>query len=752
MNADAKPPIRVLLIEDDPENSRLFKQLLTGDQDHQLFSLECKKQVDEGLDYLNSDNTDLVFLDLSPSGSDGLHGFTQLQKKIPAIPIIVITSDGHQNLAREAVRKGAQDYLIKGHVEGKVLFQVIHYAIERKRADYVVRASERRLKCQHEVLSELAKSKNIGSGSIDRALQEITKAAAQALEVERVGIWMYDDQHKILHAAKMYDRNTASFSEGGSFEAAAYERYFTALERERCMAISDVLTDDRASEFFEKALPAFRAASMLDAPIRLRGRVAGFVCHWHAGNGRQWTLEEKLFVGSIADFVSLALEISERKHLEERLNHLAYYDTLTHLPNRLLFVDRLNRAILTSRQKESLIAVLFLGLDHFKRINDTLGHAGGDELIRLVAQRFSQTLPMANSICRIGGDSFVVLLSDLKSVKEAVDMTDRITHSFKTPFLIGAHEFFMSCSIGISFYPSDGRNASTLLKNADTAMFRAKQQGRNNVQLYSPAMNAQALERLVLENSLRHALERNEFRVYYQPVVDLRTGVISGTEALLRWEHPSLGLIEPGEFISLAEQTGLIVPIGEWVLRTACAQNKAWQLKGFRPIRISVNLSARQFQHANLSQTVSSALEESGLNPNYLELELTESLIMHNAEESVATLRELNAMGVRLSIDDFGTGYSSLNYLKRFPIHTLKIDRSFVQDVIADADDAAIVKAIISMSHSLKIEVVAESVETQAQLEFLRANRCDKMQGFVFSRAIPPEALERLLAQQQKKL
>jgi predicted signal transduction protein with EAL and GGDEF domain len=348
-------------------------------------------------------------------------------------------------------------------------------------------------------------------------------------------------------------------------------------------------------------------------------------------------------------------------------------------------------------------------------------------------------------VARQGGDEFVLVLSGIREDDDVPVVAQKILKAMSVPFDINGRELHITCSIGIASYPKDGEDSQTLLKNADAAMYSAKKLGRNNAQYYSAEMNVKAMERLVLENGLHHALERNEFLLHYQPQVDLRTGEIAGMEALVRWQHPELGLVSPAMFIPVAEDSGLIVSIGEWVLRTACAQNKAWQLAGFKPISVAVNLSARQFRQPDLAEMVAGILAETGLDSACLELELTESLVMQDVEKTIATLSKLKAMGIKLSIDDFGTGYSSLSYLKRFPIDTLKIDQSFVRDITTDPDDAAIAKAIISMAHDMQLRVIAEGVETEAQKTFLQQRHCDEMQGYLFSRPVPAEAFETLL-------
>ncbi len=440
-------------------------------------------------------------------------------------------------------------------------------------------------------------------------------------------------------------------------------------------------------------------------------------------------------------------DITERKQAEERLNHLTNFDLLTNLPNRLLFRDRLGLAISRAPWHKRSVGVLLFDLDRFKVVNETLGQAMGDFLLKAVSERLSATVREGDTVARLGDDMFGLILDDLAQPADSFRVSQKILDSLGKPFQLKGQEIFVSASIGIAIFPNDGDEIDLLMKHADTAMYRAKEQGGNNYQLYAPAMNQHATKRLALENNLRRALERGEFLLYYQPKVDLTTGQIVGMEALIRWKSPEAGMVSPAEFIPLAEETGLIVPMGEWILRTACAQNKAWQKQGLPFVRMGVNISVRQLQRQNLIGTIAHVLNETGLDPNYLELELTESIIMKSNESTMAELRELNLGGIEISIDDFGTGYSSLSYLKRLPIDTLKIDKSFVQEVTTDPDDAAIVAAIITMAHTLKLKVVAEAVETVEQLEFLRGLKCDQMQGYLFSRPLPAEEITRLLAE-----
>jgi len=454
--------------------------------------------------------------------------------------------------------------------------------------------------------------------------------------------------------------------------------------------------------------------------------------------------------GDIIGGVESFEDITERKHAEEMLNYMAYFDLLTDLPNRTLLSDRLVLAIANAHRNGHMLAVFFLDLDRFKAINDTLGHTVGDQLLQRVADRLKRCLREGDTIARLGGDEFTLLLPRVDTIDDVTVVAQKVIDVLKPSFMFEGGELHVTTSIGIALYPDDGEDVSSLLKNADIALYRAKEQGRNNYQLYAPSMNAKAFERLAMEGNLRKALERQEFTVYYQPQLDLATGEIIGMEALIRWNHPDLGLVYPAEFIPMAEETGLIVPIGEWVLRTACEQNKAWQDAGHAPIRMAVNLSCRQFQQVDLAERVARIVKETGLDPRYLELEITESVLMKDADAAVDTLNKLKKKGIYISIDDFGTGYSSLGYLKRFPIDVLKIDRSFIRELSAGTEDAAIATAIITVAHTLKLKALAEGVETLEQLELLRSLKCDSMQGFLFSRPLPAEEASKILGEERQ--
>lgn len=443
----------------------------------------------------------------------------------------------------------------------------------------------------------------------------------------------------------------------------------------------------------------------------------------------------------IVGVFAIGKDITEHKQAEETINHMAYHDALTDLPNRRLFTDQLITGMAQAERGNYKLAVLFLDLDRFKYINDSLGYSFGDNLLQTVSVRLRQCIGANGTVARMGGDEFTVLLPVVTDENDVVQTAESIIEAINKPILIEGRECSVTTSIGISLFPDDGGDAQTLMMNADAAMYRSKETNRNTYEFFNPAMSKQASERLAVEQELRKALERNELLLMYQPQLNFELGQITGVEALVRWQHPTRGMVPPGEFIPLAEETGMIVPIGEWVLRTACRQNQAWQNAGYRPMRVAVNLSAYQFKQSNIVQKVDEILKETGLKPEYLELEITESIAIQDADHVIETLYELKRLGIQISIDDFGTGYSSLSYLRDFPINRLKIDKSFVNDISAGDGDAVIAASIIAMARSLNLEVIAEGVETEKQFEFLRSKGCDEMQGYYFSKPLQAEII-----------
>lgn len=471
------------------------------------------------------------------------------------------------------------------------------------------------------------------------------------------------------------------------------------------------------------------------------GSVTGFEYEAYKKNGETIWISLNAHVrrdsqGRISHYEGTVEDVTERRRYQARIEHQANYDSLTGLANRSLLNDRLSQAILDAERGQGSVAVVFIDLDQFKFINDSYGHQLGDELLKTMAERVKGCLRDSDTVARQGGDEFVLLLRNDSSNSELTRIVQRVQAAVSEQWNVGKREFHVTCSIGVAIYPQDGRSADLLLRNADSAMYKAKQSGRNQFQFFTAELNRQMVERLSVESRLRVALPRNQLLLHYQPRVNLRNGRIVGAEALLRWRAPKGGLYPPSRFIPVAEDTGMIVPIGRWVLRTACEQARSWQIQGLPPMVVSVNVSPRQFRDTDMVETVAEALEKSGLPARFLQLELTESMVMDDAERFVTMLGNLKDLGVQLAVDDFGTGYSSLSYLKRFPVDHLKIDRSFVKDLGPDSDDGAIVQAIIALGHKLGLRVVAEGVETPEQQEYLRRSRCDEMQGFLFCKPV----------------
>ncbi len=432
-------------------------------------------------------------------------------------------------------------------------------------------------------------------------------------------------------------------------------------------------------------------------------------------------------------------DITDRKVAEERVQYLAYYDALTGLPNRTLLQDRLEKALSSARRRKDKVALLFVDIDRFKDINDSLGHSVGDLFLQEVGERLKTWGREQDTVARLGGDEFLIMVTEVKDASDAAAAAERLMDTMTAEFVVQGRPLSISCSLGISVFPEHGADGETLIKNANAAMYSAKDNGRNNFRFFTEEMNARVAERLRLENSLRFALEKEQLYLVYQPQMDIASGRITGMEALLRWRHPDLGLVPPDRFIRIAENSGLIVPIGEWVLRTACRQARKWQDEGLPAVSVAVNVSAVQFRQEGFCELIGRVLGETGLAPQYLELELTESVLLANAEVMLSVVQELKAMGLTLAIDDFGTGYSSFSYLRQFRVNKFKIDRSFIQDVAVNADDAAITAAIISMAKSLRLKVIAEGVENEAQMSFLRTHQCDEIQGYYFSKPLSPE-------------
>lgn len=564
-------------------------------------------------------------------------------------------------------------------------------------------------------------------------LQGGIEALAKLLQAHYGAVGILDDKGGLMHFVHTgmsagEAQRIGQFPEGRGL--------LGAVIREDTAIRLDNLAGDPRSAGFPPHHPLMK--TLLAVPISHMGRVYGRIYLCDKFSGEAFSAEDELLALSFAHSLSLVLdnarELQEIKQTQDKLDYLAHFDSLTGLPNRDLLTDRVKQAMTHARRFKVTVALLFIDLDHFKNINDSLGHAAGDELLQAVAQRMSNCVRDGDTVARLGGDEFIILLPALNGVADAATVANKILLALEPPFQLRGQKTFSSASIGISIFPNDSAEMEDLLRNADTAMYHAKAIGRNNYQFFTYTLNETVQKRMHLERLLRQALDNEEFHLVYQPQLDIRNGNIIGAEALLRWKNPVLGVVPPGEFIPLAEDTGLIVPLGEWVLRSACVQAKRWADEGLEALRVAVNLSIRQFRQPEFTALVNRILAETGLPPELLELEITESIMMQDVTATVVTMQELKKLGVYFSIDDFGTGYSSLSYLKRLPIDMLKIDQSFVRDIATDSNDAAIVSAITALANSLHLNVIAEGVESSEQIEFLRERGCHMVQGYFFSK------------------
>jgi diguanylate cyclase (GGDEF)-like protein/PAS domain S-box-containing protein len=682
----------ILLIQDDAPNAQAIAEALNNSSDVS-FQVNWVRNCSEGLERLAG--TAAILVDLFLPDSRGMETFDRLFGAAPQIPILILVDPQDEETAKLAVQRGAQDYLLKGHLDSYLLPKTLDSMIERAAiSEALFQQNERALVTLNSIGDAVMSTDDTGRITY---LNVIAEGLTGWSQEQAVG-------HPLEEVFQIVDGTTREKAQNPM--ATAIQENKTVVLTPNCVLIRR----DGVEAAIEDSA----------APIHDRGgRVTGAVMVFH--------------------------DVSVARAMTLRMSYLAQHDSLTDLPNRVLMNDRLAEAIVLSKRHQRKLALLFVDLDRFKRVNDSLGHVIGDRVLQGVARRLFTCVRSSDTVCRLGGDEFVILLWEERHAQDAGITAEKILQALREPHRIDQHEVHITASIGVVTYPEDGADAETLLKNADFAMYHAKDCGRNNYQFFESGMNARAVERQSIEGDLRHAIERGQLVLYYQPKIDLVSGRIIGVEALIRWRHPQRGLVPPDQFIEIAEDCGLIVPIGRWVVREACRQARAWQDAGLPIIRVAVNVSAVELRAPDLVSSVLDTLADTGIRARDLELELTETFLMQEASSTVAVLHELKNIGVHLALDDFGTGYSSLSYLQRFPIDTLKIDRSFVRDLVTDAGDANIVSAVIGMGTSLHMRVIAEGIETREQLEFLQQHGCPVGQGYYFSRPLPAAEFGTLL-------
>jgi len=689
-----KSATRLLLVEDNPGDARLLREMLNepGSHNTELIHVECMSEAEE---HLAKRATDIILLDLGLPDAQGLEAVRRAHAAAPRVPLVVLTGLDDESVAGQSLKEGAEDYLIKGQIETRGLLRALRYAIERKVMEEALFVEKEHAQVTLNSMGDAVASTDM-SGHV----------TFLNLVAEKMTGWSWQD------AAGRPMAEVCRILDATSRESAPYPT---------AMAVSQDMTVHLPSNCLLIRRDGFEIA------------IDGAVSPIHDREGQA--------TGAVIVF----RDVSAARVMALQITHSAQHDFLTGLPNRLLLNDRISQAIASAPRHMKQVAVLFLDLDGFKHINDSLGHPIGDKLLQSVARRLVGCVRTSDTVSRQGGDEFVVLLSEAEQWEDAAIVARRMLDAVAEGHSIDQHDLHVTTSIGVSVFPDDGQDAETLIKNADTAMYQAKENGRQSYQFFKPAMNVRAVERQSIEESLRLALERQEFVLYYQPKINLGTGAITGAEALIRWTHPTRGLLSPMQFIPIAEDSGLILPIGKWVLRSACEQARAWVKEGLPVATMAVNVSAVELRNENFVEGLFAILSETGLDPRSLELELTESVLMKHAESAASILQTVRERGVQVAVDDFGTGYSSLSYLRKFPIDTLKIDRSFVREITSAGDDTSIVTAVISMARSLKLRVVAEGVETPEQLAFLQAHECDEAQGYYFSRPVPAEQFAQLL-------